>query len=61
MIEDIKEALWETSCALASLQGQIDSMGIEVGECALLDKVYTKLSELEEEIDAYIENEETAA
>jgi hypothetical protein len=59
MVKDIKEALWETSCALASLQGQIDSMGIEVGECAILDKVYSRLSELEKELDSYIEREAT--
>jgi hypothetical protein len=59
MVKDIKEALWETSCALASLQGQIDSMGIEVGECAILDKVYSMLSELEGELDSYIEREAT--
>jgi len=59
MVKDIKEALWKTSCALSSLRGQIDSMGIEVGECILLDKVYSTLSELENELDSYIEREAT--
>lgn len=57
IIIDKNEALWETSCAIASLQGQIDSMNIEIGESPLLDRVYKKLVELETEIDKHLKKE----
>lgn len=57
MVKTINEALWLTSCAIASVQGQIDDMGVEVGESMLLDKVYSQLSMLESELDNFLESE----
>jgi hypothetical protein len=51
----MKDNLYNVSCALAFVQAQIDDLGIDVGECPLLDKVYEQLSQLEDEIDSHLE------
>ena len=54
------EELWRTSAMLSSVLHEIDELGVPVGKCELLDRIYQTLKSLERECDKLIEETENA-
>ena len=50
--------LWEVSAMLAQVAQQIEELGVPVGECEVLDRIYNTVKDLERECDTITEGAE---